>query len=132
MRPLTGVMNPLLRKFAGRRHAGFAAQIHHVGRKSGRHYVTPATVRLAGDAAVIALTFGSQSDWSRNVRAAGGCSVRLRGRDYDLTQPELITVAGNQPLIQELFGPAERIFIRALGIRQILRLRVSGPAAQRP
>ena len=62
MRPMTRVLNPLIRKFAGRRHFRMAAQIRHVGRKSGRAYVTPAGARVSGDVAVIPLTFGNQSD----------------------------------------------------------------------
>jgi hypothetical protein len=38
MRPMTRVLNPLIRKFAGRRHFRMAAEIRHVGRKSGRAY----------------------------------------------------------------------------------------------
>ena len=42
MGPLTKVLNPVMRKLAGRRHVMMAAQIRHVGRRSGRPYVTPA------------------------------------------------------------------------------------------
>ena len=66
-----------------------AAQIRHAGCKSGRQYVTPVGARLIGDTFVIPLTFGSQSDWSRNVRAAGGWSIRLNGVEYQVNRPEL-------------------------------------------
>jgi deazaflavin-dependent oxidoreductase (nitroreductase family) len=79
MRPLTKVLNPATMTMAGRRHVRMAAQVRHVGRKSGRSYVTPVGTGRAGDTFVIPLTFGNQSDWSRNVRAAGGCVVRLDG-----------------------------------------------------
>ena len=81
MQPMTKMLNPLIRKLAGRRHFRMAAQIRHVGRRSGRPYMTPVGARLSGDVAVIPLTFGNQSDWSRNVRAAGGCSIRLESQD---------------------------------------------------
>jgi len=127
MGPMTRPLNPLIVKAAGRRHFGMAAQIRHTGRRSGRSYTTPASARISGDVAVIPLTFGSQSDWSRNVRAAGGCSIRLNGRDYDLTQPELLSVADVQPLIRSIFSPTQRAAFRMLGIRQVMRLRVAGP-----
>jgi deazaflavin-dependent oxidoreductase (nitroreductase family) len=127
MRPMTRPLNPLIVKAAGRRHFGMAAQIRHTGRRSGRSYMTPASARISGDVAVIPLTFGSQSDWSRNVRAAGGCSIRLNGRDYDLTQPELLSVADVQPLVRSMFSPTQRAAFRMLGIRQVMRLRVAGP-----
>ena len=46
---------------------------------------------MHGDVIVIALTFGNQSDWSRNVRAAGGRSIRVNGRDYHATNPQFIS-----------------------------------------
>src|SRR5689334_24247877 len=88
MRPMTKMLNPLIRKLAGRRHFRMAAQIRHTGRRSGRPYTTSAGARRSGDQVVIPLTFGNQSDWSRNVRAAGGCSIRLEGQDYTATRPE--------------------------------------------
>lgn len=127
MRPMTRPLNPLIVKLAGRRHFGMAAQIQHTGRRSGRQYVTPASARISGDVVVIPLTFGSQSDWSRNVRAAGGCSIRVNGRDYDVTQPELLSVADVQPLVRSMFSPMERAAFRMLGIRQVMRLRLAAP-----
>ncbi|HEY7881655.1 MAG TPA: hypothetical protein VID31_12450 [Streptosporangiaceae bacterium] len=127
LRPMTKVLNPLIRKLAGRRHFAMAAQIRHTGRRSGRSYVTPASARLSGDVVVIPLTFGNESDWSRNVRAAGGCSIRLNGQDYDTTQPELLRVTDVQPLVRSMFSPMERLSFRMLGIRQVMRLRVAAP-----
>ena len=123
MAPLTKVLNPVMRKLAGRRHVMMAAQIRHVGRRSGRPYVTPAGARLAGDTFVIPLTFGNTSDWSRNVRAAGGCEIRLDGTDYRAVQPELADRDQAAPVIRAAFGPVERTMFRMLGIRQYLLLR---------
>ena len=123
MAPLTKVLNPVMRKLAGRRHVMMAAQIRHVGRRSGRPYVTPAGARLTGDTFVIPLTFGNTSDWSRNVRAAGGCEIRLDGTDYRAVQPELADRDQAAPAIRAAFGPVERTMFRMLGIRQYLPLR---------
>ena len=131
MRPMTRVLNPLIKKLAGRRHFRMAAQIWHVGRRSGRLYMTPAGARLAGDdVVVIPLTFGNRSDWVRNVQAAGGCRIRLLGRDYTATEPEFLTRAEAGPLLPVAFSRMERASFRLLGIRQILRLRIApaGPA----
>jgi deazaflavin-dependent oxidoreductase (nitroreductase family) len=124
MRPMTRILNPLVRRFAGRRHFRMAAEIRHVGRKSGRAYVTPAGARVSGDVAVIPLTFGNQSDWSKNVRAAGGCSIRVDGQDYAATEPRLVGRADAGPLLRAAFGPMERASFRLLGIKPYLRLRV--------
>lgn len=128
MRPMTKVLNPLIKKLAGRRHFRMAAQIWHVGRRSGRLYMTPAGARLAGDdAVVIPLTFGNRSDWARNVQAAGGCRIRLLGRDYTATQPEFLTMADAGPLLRTAFSPVERASFRLLGIKQVVRLRIARP-----
>jgi deazaflavin-dependent oxidoreductase (nitroreductase family) len=124
MRPMTWALNPLMRKLAGRRHVRMAAAIRHVGRKSGRAYVTPAGARVSGGVAVIPLTFGNQSDWSKNVMAAGGCSITVDGRDYTADEPELVDRRDAGPLLAAAFGPAERAGFRLLGIKQYLRLRV--------
>jgi deazaflavin-dependent oxidoreductase (nitroreductase family) len=128
---MTKVLNPLVSKLAGRPHFPMAAQVRHVGRRSGRSYMTPVGARLNGDAAVIPLTFGNQSDWSRNVRAAGGCSLRVNGRDYDATQPEFLNPREAKQLVRSAFSPLERASFRMLGIRQFMRLHIV-PAGSLP
>jgi deazaflavin-dependent oxidoreductase (nitroreductase family) len=121
--PMTRMLNPAIVKLAGRRHVRFAAQIRHTGRRSGRPYVTPASARLADDTFIIPLTFGNSSDWSRNVRAAGGCQIRLNGTDYRAERPQL---ADKRQALQEAgpaFSPIERAMFQMLGIRQFLLLR---------
>ena len=98
VRPLTKILNPLMVRLADRRSFPMV-QIHHVGRRSGKAYVTPTSAHVRGDMLLIALTFGNQSDWSRNVRAAGGCTVRLGGHTYRATSPELVTWADDGALI---------------------------------
>lgn len=126
MAPLTRMLNPVIMRLAGRRHFRMAAQIRHVGRRSGRPYVTPAGARLTGDAFVIPLTFGNQSDWSRNVRAAGGCSIRLNGVDYLASHPQLADRTQARGLVRAAFSPVERATFRMLGIRQFLLLQCAG------
>ena len=38
---------------------------------------------------VFALTYGKDSDWVRNVLAAGGCEIETRRRIVTLSDPEL-------------------------------------------
>jgi len=121
VRPLTKILNPLMVRLAGRRFFPMA-QIHHAGRRSGKAYMTPTSAHLRGDVLLIGLTFGNQSDWSRNVRAAGGCTVRLGGHTYRATSPELVTWADDRALIASAFNPVLRAGFRLLGIRQFMRL----------
>lgn len=124
IRPMTKVLNPLIVKLAGRRHFHMAAQIEHVGRRSGKVYVTPATAHMYGDRMVIALTFGNQSDWARNVRAAGGCVVRFNGCSYQGTDPQFLAREDARPVLVAAFSPMLRAGTRLLGVRQFLLLRV--------
>ncbi len=128
MRPMTKMLNPLIVKLAGRRHFRMAAQIRHVGRRSGRTYTTPVSARRSGDMVVIALTFGNQSDWSRNVRSAGGGTIRIEGQDYHVTHPQFISRRDAKPLVQAAFSPLERAGFRMLGIKQVMVLRVASAA----
>jgi len=123
VRPLTKILNPLMIKLAGRRFFPMA-QIHHLGRRSGKAYVTPTSAHLHGDVLLIALTFGNQSDWSRNVRVAQGCTIRLGGRTYCATSPEIVPWADDRALIASAFNPVLRAGFRLLGIRQFMRLHV--------
>src|SRR5262245_31377008 len=89
IRPFTRrFVNPLTRRFAGRL-PGFGL-VTHVGRTSGRSFTTPLNVFRRGDHYLFALTYGSEVDWVRNVRAAGGCTLRTRGHTIALVEPDLI------------------------------------------
>jgi deazaflavin-dependent oxidoreductase (nitroreductase family) len=68
---------------------GFAI-VHHVGRKSGRKYANPVNLFRDGDRYAIALTYGADSQWVRNVMAAGEATVVTRGRTIKLVDPEVV------------------------------------------
>jgi deazaflavin-dependent oxidoreductase (nitroreductase family) len=107
------VTNPLARLVAGWA-PGFAI-VRHRGRKSGKTYSTPVNIfEIAGREGgfVIALTYGANVDWLKNVMAAGGCTVRYRRREIALTDPVLI-------------GTAEGMELMPATVRRILRLIVA-------
>jgi deazaflavin-dependent oxidoreductase (nitroreductase family) len=62
----------------------------HTGRNSGREYHTPVNVFRHDGGFVIALTYGREADWVRNVLAADGCALITRGRRHSLTAPLLV------------------------------------------
>ena len=82
------VTNRLLSPLA-RYLPGFGVVVHR-GRKSGRLYRTPVNVFGRPGGVVVALTYGPDSDWVRNVVAAGGCRLQTRGRTLRLSRPRLI------------------------------------------
>ena len=65
--------------------------LSHVGRRSGRNYRTPVNVFPADGGYIIALTYGSESDWVKNVLAAGSCELQTRGRRVRLISPRIET-----------------------------------------
>jgi deazaflavin-dependent oxidoreductase (nitroreductase family) len=68
---------------------GFA-MLTYRGRSSGRVYRTPINVFRRGDYFVFALTYGSGSQWVKNVLASGRCDMQRMGRRWELVEPELI------------------------------------------
>ena len=62
----------------------------HVGRKSGKVYRTPVNVFRTPNGFIIALTYSSQSEWVKNVLAAGRCELNTRGKKYQLSAPNVV------------------------------------------
>ena len=56
------------------------AVVMHLGRKTHRRYRTPVLVFRRGSRLIIALTYGRESQWVRNVLAEGGCELETEGR----------------------------------------------------
>src|SRR3954451_397518 len=65
------------------------AVILHRGRRSGRPYRTPLLAFRKDRTLIIALLYGEESDWLRNLRASGGEVVRI-GRTYRLRDPRVV------------------------------------------
>ena len=82
------VTNRLARHVAG--WAPTLALLTHIGRRSGRKYETPVNVFHVDNRYVFALTYG-ESEWVKNVVAAGGCVIRTRRRDVWLSHPQRMT-----------------------------------------
>ena len=96
----------------------------HRGRKSGRPYRTPVNVfRRPGDRYVLALTYGADTDWLKNVLAAGGCVLLTRGTHIKLTEPRLFHDEARREI-----RVVERVFLGLLHVYDFLELHaVPGP-----
>lgn len=89
LRPFTTkVFNPVFRHVAA--WAPGCAVLEYVGRKSGRPYRIPVVRFRRGSAYVLCLVYGRDSQWVKNVLAAGGARIRIRRRTTQLTDPELV------------------------------------------
>ena len=91
--------------------------IVHTGRKSNRRYRTPVNVFAAPGGYVVALTYGADSDWVRNVLAAGGCELESRGRTQHLTAPRIFHDESRRQV-----PPAVRPILRAAGVADFMAL----------
>jgi deazaflavin-dependent oxidoreductase (nitroreductase family) len=81
--------NRLFMKIAGRRFRAYSI-VTHIGRRSGREYRNPVGAYPLGDGFVLAILYGPESQWVRNVMASGGFTLRTKGYDYQLERPEVI------------------------------------------
>jgi deazaflavin-dependent oxidoreductase (nitroreductase family) len=117
------LVNPLVvRTIAGRVRP--YAVVRHVGRRSGRVYATPVWAASRGDDFMIALLLGTETDWCRNIMAAGGCTLQIGRIGYALTGPEVVDQSAALPA----FPVWIRLIARAIGVRYFLRLRATGGA----
>jgi deazaflavin-dependent oxidoreductase (nitroreductase family) len=98
--------NRLTNLFAGRA-PGFGVIVHR-GRRSGRTYRTPVMMFRIPHGYVVALTYGPDCDWVRNVRAAGGCDIEVGGRRITAGEPRVV----HDPTRHDVPG----VVRRALGV----------------
>ena len=62
----------------------------HLGRTSGEVYRTPVNVfPRPDDRYLVALTYGPDTDWVKNVLAADGCELLTAGRQIELAAPRV-------------------------------------------
>jgi deazaflavin-dependent oxidoreductase (nitroreductase family) len=111
------VANPVIRQFAGK--IAPLAIVEHRGRKSGKPYRTPVMAFPDGDEMTIALTYGAEVDWVKNVLAEGACTVDYRSRTYRLADPK--PVHGSAP---EAIPRLIRSILRLLRVGDFLQFRI--------
>lgn len=110
-------LNRVVVHIAGR-IPGFAL-MNHRGRRSGRPYTTPVNAFRIGNGYRFALTYGSGSDWVRNVLEAGECDATVRGRTVHLVDPRL----EKDPGARWAPGPVAAV-LRRIGADTYLQCRI--------
>lgn len=118
------VGNRILLRRAGRPSSS-AGALHHMGRKSGREYVTPILPQPVPGGFVIGLPYGDDTDWCRNVLAAGRAKLQFKGTTIWLAGPRVVDALDAEPLL-----PAEvvRQWRRAGMVRCLLAFASPEPA----
>ena len=112
------VSNPIQMRSAG--HPGaYASIIRHRGRISGQHYETPVGAEATDDGFVIALPYGTTTDWLKNLLADGTATIVNEGETYEVDRPEV------RPLASEIgrFRTADQRNLRRFRVEQCVRVR---------
>jgi|SRR5689334_12037235 len=91
----------------------------HVGRKSGKVYRTPINVFREHSGFLIALTYSSQSEWVKNVLAAGNAELKTRGSVYQLSSPSVVHDTSRRK-----FPVPVRQVLRLVGADEYLELKL--------
>lgn len=111
------LLNPAMLLLAGRRH-WYAAVLMHTGRNSGKSYATPVVADRVADGFIVPLPYGTRVDWLRNVLVSRQATIRVGGRTYVVTDPQVIDAATAGP---QLSARRRRAFER-FGIEQFVKL----------
>ncbi len=97
------------------------AVLYHRGRKSGREYSTPVAVIKKKNVYRIALPYGTDVDWLRNVVAAGEFTIEHLGRTVTLTDLQVV----HDPSVGWA-PPGGRQLLRRLGVHDHLQATSNG------
>jgi deazaflavin-dependent oxidoreductase (nitroreductase family) len=125
VRRLSRATKRLPLKSAGGSRA-YASVVRHVGRTSGREYQTPVHAVATADGFAVALPYGSDSDWVKNVRAQGTAVIVNDGSEYRVGHPVLVPLR----VAEDSFSPRDRRAHRLFGVTECLTVRRL--AAQEP
>jgi deazaflavin-dependent oxidoreductase (nitroreductase family) len=112
------VGNPLQMRSAGM-SGTFASVIRHQGRTTSGTYETPVWAVPTEDGFLIAIVYGSRTDWLKNVLASGAAAIVHQGNTYPVDQPEIVPMESARA-----FFPAtlQRIH-RRIRVDRCLRVR---------
>lgn len=127
LRPLFALMrsrmNPRALQTAGTPGAAFSI-VRHRGRVSGRDLETPVGVVRTDDAFLVALPYGTHSNWVRNVLASGSAMIVHAGEVHEVGHPELVPMDS----VASAFTAGDLRLSRLLRTDECLRLRPASGA----
>ena len=103
---------------------GIASVVRHVGRTSGREYETPVQAVATDDGFVIALPYGLNTDWLKNVRASGSATIVHEGDTYRVDRPEIVPMSA---ATNALFPPTDQRMHRVFRVTECLLVRSATP-----
>ena len=101
---------PVTWALAGRPWFPLWAVMHHRGRRTGTRYAVPVALipTTSADAFLIGLPWGASTNWAQNVLAADGATLTWKGRQVEVTHPQLIgpavAVQQARPILRSVVG----------------------------
>ncbi len=117
------VFNPIQMGTAGTPGA-YAAIVRHVGRTSGNRYETPVGAVPTDDGFLIALPYGTDADWLKNVVAAGTATIVHEGETHEVDRPRVVAMAE----VADSFSDGDRRAHRVFGVQEALCVRRASAA----
>jgi deazaflavin-dependent oxidoreductase (nitroreductase family) len=117
------ILNPVMLRIADRLHGSYPAVVTHVGRRSGRLYRTPVVAWPMRGGFIIPLPYGVDTDWCRNVQAAGHCTLERSGETFDVGSPDVVAADEVLPLVPDRVRRTWQRF----RIQNFLQLRIRMP-----
>ncbi len=107
---------------------GIASIVRHVGRTTGRPYETPVQAVATDDGFVIALPYGLNTDWLKNVLAGRSATVVHEGSTYEVDQPEVVPMS----VAASRFTAKDQRTHRLFRVEHALLVRQAQPEATDP
>ena len=117
------VTNRVLRGLTRLSRGPFAV-VRHVGRRSGKPYETVIMVWPTAEGFIMALTYGPDVDWYRNLLAAGGGTVFWHKQTYPIGKPEPIEASKALPAFPTPF----RQILGRVGAHDFVQVKRIAPA----
>lgn len=121
------VGNPLQMRSAGT-PGTYASVIRHRGRTTGRTYETPVWAVPAEDGFVIAIVYGSRTDWLKNVLASGAAAIVHDGDTYAVGQPEIVLMESVRAYFPARIQRTQRL-VRVDRCLRVRRVKVAETSA---
>lgn len=111
------ILNRVTKLIAGR---FFYSLVYHRGRHSGKAYSTPVIAVRKKEYIYIPLPYGADTDWVLNVQAGKQCDVKIKGKLYHSTTPDIVDSTMALPVFLSIF----QLAFKGARVDQFLRLRI--------
>lgn len=94
----------------------------HVGRSSGKEYVTPLDAHPVEGGYMFILVYGSKSDWVQNILASGTATLTKGGDTLELANPRVVSPDVALPLL----GADVKVPSGLIKIEEFLQMDLAG------